>query len=446
MIPPSLPLRSWARVALFRPRPSSCLRASAAITSAPLLRNSSSTTPLTPPLTSTSTPTRANAHTHASREEIEVLHSFDADVQARIHTLAKGVAEGNRTSLSKAITLVESTRPDHRRMAQVLLALSAREAAASSLSSSSSSPPSPTPPHQDGQDSTATSTLPSSLASLYPHRPLRLGIMGPPGAGKSTFIEALGVRLARAGLKVCVLAIDPSSAVTGGSILGDKTRMFHLCQEPNAYVRPSPTRGTLGGIAERTAEVIELCESAGYDIVLVETVGVGQSEIAVYDVVDVCALLVPPGGGDELQGIKKGIMEAADLIIVNKADGDLLPSARRSRTEYSRALRLLRHRSDYWTPRAMSCSAHENTAIDDVWKAVLSFQNTRIKHSEFDEWRTEQRERLMWKQVKEMLVDRLMRDSEVKERAQSLLKQVKDGPLAPGLAAEQLVNTFLKQN
>ncbi|KAI8507660.1 hypothetical protein Bbelb_150400, partial [Branchiostoma belcheri] len=244
----------------------------------------------------------------------------DLSQHPAVQRLFQGLKEGHRASLAESITLVESVHRRKRAAAEALLQLVLEHL----------------------QQKRVKWKKPSAF---------RIGLTGPPGAGKSTFIEAFGKFLTDSGHKVAVLAVDPSSSTTGGSLLGDKTRMPELSRDMNAYIRPSPTSGTLGGVNRRTNEAIVLCEGAGYDVILVETVGVGQSEFVVADMVDMFVLLVPPAGGDELQGLKKGIVEVADLVIVNKADGDLLPAARRIQAEYTSALKLIRPRSHVWRPR-----------------------------------------------------------------------------------------------
>lgn len=251
------------------------------------------------------------------------------------HSLAAPLLAGNRRALARAITLTESTRPDHEAQAQAL------------------------------------------LAEVLPHagRSIRVGLTGVPGVGKSTLIEALGLHLADAGRRVAVLAVDPSSARTGGSIMGDKTRMPRLTVHPNAYIRPSPSGGTLGGVARRTRETITLCEAAGYDVLLVETVGVGQSETQVAAMTDLFVLLTLPNAGDELQGIKRGIMELADLCVVNKADTDPR-AATRAQTELTAALRLLTPHDAPWRPRALRASAVTGAGIPELWEAVEEYRRT----------------------------------------------------------------------
>ncbi|CAK9003659.1 Methylmalonic aciduria type A homolog, partial [Durusdinium trenchii] len=255
--------------------------------------------------------------------------------------LAEGLVNGDRVCLSRAITLIESLKEDHHMQAQYLLEYVLREKKENKTRKES----------------------------------FRLGIAGPPGAGKSTFIEALGSMLVQdLGLRVAVLAVDPSSSRTGGSILGDKTRMTDLSRMPDAYVRPSPTRGSLGGVAQHTNDVVLLCEAADFEIIIVETVGLGQSEVLVDETVDMLMLLVPPANGDELQGVKKGIMEVADMVVVNKADGELATAARHAATDYMHALQLMRRKRPIWRPRVKKCSALHKEQIDTVWNIVEKFR------------------------------------------------------------------------
>jgi LAO/AO transport system kinase len=311
-----------------------------------------------------------------------------------------------RASLAKAITLIESTREDHQREAQSLL----------------------------------TSLLPDTGRSI------RIGITGVPGVGKSTFIEAIGMHVIEQGHKVAVLAIDPSSTRTGGSILGDKTRMGRLAQHESAYIRPSPTSGSLGGVARRTREGMLLCEAAGYDVIIVETVGVGQSEIEVADMVDMFILLLLPGSGDELQGIKKGIVELADLLVVNKADGDLLPQAKRVRTDYAAALRMLHPASEHWQPTAVTCSALEGKGIDAVWEQVENYRSAMHNSGLLDAKRGLQAKAWMWKEIRETLLTRFSHDSAVQETLGQMEAKVQSGQLSATSAAMQLIASFFKNN
>ena len=318
-------------------------------------------------------------------------------------SLSEEVLAGNRRALARAITLIESTRPDHRDDAEALLA----------------------------------ALLPRSGNSV------RVGISGVPGVGKSTFIESFGLHLIGQGRRVAVLAVDPSSQRTGGSILGDKTRMEQLARNPAAFIRPSPAGGTLGGVARRTREAMLVCEAAGFDVVLVETVGVGQSETAVADMVDLFLLLLLPGGGDELQGIKKGIVELADMIVVNKADGDLAPAARRAAAEYHAALGFLRPASASWKPPVLQCSALHQIGIDAVWERISAFREIMTGSGEFGEKRAQQAKTWLWSEVSGTLLARLREHPAVAERLQGLEKQVMAGTISPAAAARQLLDAFL---
>jgi len=312
----------------------------------------------------------------------------------------------DRSSLARAITLIESTREDHQREAQELL----------------------------------TSLLPKTGNSI------RIGITGVPGVGKSTFIESFGMHVLERGHKVAVLAIDPSSSKTGGSILGDKTRMGRLSQDERAYIRPSPTSGQLGGVARRTREAMLLCEAAGYDVIIVETVGVGQSEIEVADMVDMFMLLLLPGSGDELQGIKKGIVELADMLVVNKADGDLIAQAKRVRADYSAALRMLHPTSQHWQPKVVTCSALNEQGIDEVWKSAEEFKSVMSENGELTRRRAGQAQKWMWKEIRERLLTRFGSHAGVAARIEATQAQVAAGELAPTSAATSLIDIFFGEN
>jgi len=305
----------------------------------------------------------------------------------------------DRASLARAITLIESTREDHQREAQALL----------------------------------TSLLPKTGKSV------RIGITGVPGVGKSTFIEAFGLHVIGQGHRVAVLAIDPSSSKTGGSILGDKTRMAGLSQHESAYIRPSPTSGALGGVARRTREAMLLCEAAGYDVILVETVGVGQSEIEVADMVDMFVLMLLPGSGDELQGIKKGIVELADLIVVNKADGDLKAQAKRVRGDYAAALRMLHPSSTAWQPKVLTCSALQGEGIQEVWTSASEFVEVMGKNGELQGKRAQQAKAWMWKEIRGMLIARFEDNPQVAGRIEQMERDVESGKIAPTAAAMELL-------
>jgi GTPase len=321
-----------------------------------------------------------------------------------VSELAQQIVAGDRRALARAITTVESTRPDHRDEAAALL----------------------------------TEVLSRTGGAI------RIGISGAPGSGKSTFIEAFGLHLVQHGHRVAVLAVDPSSTRTGGSILGDKTRMGELTRSDSAFVRPSPTAGTLGGVARRTREAMLLCEAAGFDVVMVETVGVGQSEVAVAGMVDLFAVLVAPGAGDELQGIKRGIIELADVVVVNKNDGELAPAAKTTATDYSSALRLVRSKTQAWTPRVVLVSALEGTGIDELWSTVAEFRSTLDATGELDRRRAEQAREWMWSEVSESLMDALRSDERVAELADRLEAAVTAGELAPAAAARQILDAFLR--
>ncbi|MEQ9518926.1 MAG: methylmalonyl Co-A mutase-associated GTPase MeaB [Parvibaculum sp.] len=313
--------------------------------------------------------------------------------------LAAGILRGERSALARGITLVESSRADHQLLAQDLLARVLSKT---------------------GQA-------------------VRLGLSGAPGVGKSTFTEAFGRFLIARGLKVAVLAVDPSSARTGGSILGDKTRMEFLARDPNAFIRPSPSGGTLGGVARRTREAMLLTEAAGFDVVLIETVGVGQSETAVADMVDMFLLLLSPGGGDELQGIKRGIMELADLVIVNKADGDLKPAAKRAAAEYGGALHLMRPKSPNWNARVELASALKGEGLDKIWETVQAFIEAIKGAGELETRRAEQARTWMWTELREGLLGQLAAHPEAARRVGELEAQVGKGLVTPTMAAQQLL-------
>jgi LAO/AO transport system kinase len=306
--------------------------------------------------------------------------------------LAADLRAGERRALAKAITLVESTRADHQAEAQRLL----------------------------------EELLP------YTGTAVRVGITGVPGAGKSTFIEAFGLHLIDGGHRVAVLAVDPSSARSGGSILGDKTRMSRLSATPEAYIRPSPSGGSLGGVARRTREGLLVCEAAGYDVVLVETVGVGQSEVAVASMVDFFLVLMLPGAGDELQGIKKGIIELADALVVNKADGDNVQRAGQAAAEYKNALRLFHHTTATWDPPVLLASALEGRGMDAVWAVIQDHRAKLTATGELAQKRREQQRAWLWSLVRDGLEQRFVGRSDVKR----LLAE-----LEPALAAQAMTPT-----
>jgi LAO/AO transport system kinase len=320
--------------------------------------------------------------------------------------LAEGVLGGDRRALARAITLIESTRGDHR-------------AAASQL-----------------------------LERLMPHAggSIRLGISGVPGVGKSTFIEALGNHVIDQGHRVAVLTVDPSSAISGGSILGDKTRMELLSRRPEAYIRPSPSGNTLGGVTRRSREALILCEAAGFDVIIVETVGVGQSETKVAEMTDMFILLLLPGGGDELQGIKRGIMELADLILINKADDEMKALAGRSAADFRNALRLLHPRSANWKVEVQTCSARDGTGIAETWEAALQHRHALEASGEFSARRAAQAKAWLWSEVQDSLISALQGDPEVRKQIPALEAAASEGRIAPTIAARQLLDIFLKRH
>jgi len=321
---------------------------------------------------------------------------------ARLAALADEVATGDRASLARAITLVESTRPDHRRQADELL----------------------------------ERLLPRTGNSI------RLGISGAPGVGKSSFIESFGLHIVGRGHRLAVLAVDPSSKRGGGSILGDKTRMAELARDERAFIRPSPAGETLGGVARRSREALLICEAAGYDTILVETVGVGQSETAVADMTDMFLLLLQPGAGDELQGIKRGIVELADLILVNKADGELAAAAGRTVAEYQHALRLLRPAMPAWQAEVRSCSALKGTGIAEAWEAVGRFR-AALGHEGLAARRSSQAKAWLRAELADSLLAALARHPTVKGRLSELEARVAAGKATPGAAARELLAGFL---
>jgi LAO/AO transport system kinase len=316
-----------------------------------------------------------------------------------VEDLAAGVRAGDRRALAKAITLVESTRRDHQTDAQRL------------------------------------------LERLLPHTgsAVRLGVTGVPGVGKSTFIEAFGMYLVGEGKRVAVLAVDPSSARSGGSILGDKTRMAELAAHDAAFIRPSPSGGSLGGVARRTREAMLVCEAAGYDVVIVETVGVGQSETAVASMVDFFLVLMLAGAGDELQGIKKGILELADALAINKADGDNVPRATRAAAEYRAALNLFRHTSPHWDPPVVTVSALESRGMSNVWSIVLDHRERMRVSGELDATRRRQQKAWFWNVLEEEVRGRFLARDDVRRLLPEIERQVEAGTLPPTEGARRLL-------
>ncbi len=323
-----------------------------------------------------------------------------------INELAEKILKNDRRSIAKAITLVESSRPDHREQAVELIAL---------LSGSE-------------------------------NQALKIGLSGTPGVGKSTFIESFGLKLIELGQSVAVLAVDPSSIRSGGSILGDKTRMEKLSRKQSAFIRPSPSLAHLGGVSLRTRESIAICEAAGFDTILIETVGVGQSEIMVSQMSDIFVLLLSPGGGDELQGVKRGIMEIADLIVVNKADGDLLSAAKRTQTDYSSALGLLKVREEDMEgfPKVSLVSSISGEGLDTVWKDIKALTNWRKDNGFWENNRKSQAVHWFKDQVQNGVINKIFSESAVNVELEKLSEKVSRNELSPDLAAQQFISKFLK--
>jgi LAO/AO transport system kinase len=319
--------------------------------------------------------------------------------------LVELVRAGDRGWLSRAITLVESRRPDHRAQAAEL------------------------------------------LTALAPHAgsARRIGITGVPGVGKSTFIDQFGTNLTAAGHQVAVLAVDPSSSRTGGAILGDKTRMERLSVDPQAYIRPSPAGTSLGGVARATRESIVLVEAAGFDLVVVETVGVGQSETTVAEMVDVFVVLMLAGAGDQLQGIKRGVLELADLVAVNKADGDNVTKARSAAADYRQAMRLMTPSDAVWVPPVLTCSAVENLGLDEIWEQIQRFWDVGRVDGSFDDRRRDQQLRWMWSMVGDRLLDGFREHPAVRAVLRAVETDVRDGALPATVAAERLLAAFTQR-
>ena len=319
-------------------------------------------------------------------------------------TLAAQVRAGDRRALARAITLVESARREDQAAANRLL----------------------------------------ELLTPWAGKSIRIGITGVPGVGKSTFIEALGNHVIDQGHRIAVLAVDPSSAISGGSILGDKTRMETLGRRLEAFIRPSPAGRTLGGVTRHTRETLLVAEAAGFDVVLVETVGVGQSETAVAEMTDMFILLLLPGGGDELQGIKRGIMERADLVLVNKCDGERKVAAARAAADYRNALRFMQRRSLHWSVPVETCSALEADGIRQAWEAIQRFRETLTASGELAANRAGQARAWLWSEMAETLIESLQQDPGMKARVTTIEAAVTSGQASPRVAAQELVNIFLQ--
>lgn len=316
--------------------------------------------------------------------------------------LIDGILKGNIPDLSRAITLVESTNANHLAKANEII----------------------------------NACLP------FANKSVRIGITGVPGVGKSTFIEAFGKHLTSIGKKVAVLAVDPSSTVSHGSILGDKTRMEELVKDPNAFIRPSASGETLGGVARKTRETITVCEAAGFDIILIETVGVGQSETAVHSMVDFFLLLKISGAGDELQGIKRGIMEMADAIVINKADGDNIKKANLAKLEFNRALHLFPSKKSGWTPTTSTCSAITHEGISEVWKTILKFLEITKANNYFSEKRKEQNQYWLLETINEQLKTNFYNHPEIQKLLETMKKAVQNDEKSPFAAAQLLLNIY----
>lgn len=327
------------------------------------------------------------------------INQFHRKTQRSSAEFVTGILEGNRVLMSQAITLIESTNVAHEAKAQSII----------------------------------EACLP------YSGKSIRIGITGTPGVGKSTFIENFGLELIKKGRRVAVLAIDPSSQVNRGSILGDKTRMMHLSLKDEAYIRPSAAGENLGGVARKTRESIIICEAAGFDVVIIETVGVGQSEVAVHSMVDFFLLLLLPGAGDELQGIKRGIVEMADLIAINKADEDRMLLAKQARAAYANALHLYPGKESNWTAQAVLCSALSRFGLEDIWSLITDYQRLMTESGYFEKHRKQQAKYWLYEAIQQQLQQRFFEDEYVKNNLTNIENAVTNGTLSPFLAAEMLV-------
>tara|TARA_B110000444_G_scaffold80_2_gene110 strand:+ start:18844 stop:19824 length:981 start_codon:yes stop_codon:yes gene_type:complete len=326
-------------------------------------------------------------------------------LQFNCNELAKNIRLGDRRALSKGITLVESALATHQENASKLL----------------------------------------EMLMPYTGGSIRIGVSGAPGVGKSTFIESFGSHVINERHKVAVLAVDPTSSVSGGSILGDKTRMETLSRENDAYIRPSPAGKTLGGVTRRTRETLLLCEAAGFDVIFIETVGVGQSETAVSEMTDMFLLLISPGAGDELQGIKRGIMELADLVLVNKSDGDQFAAAARTAADYQMALQFLHNRSLNWKAKVQTMSALTGQDNDSVWQSIIEYRNLLNEAGEISSRRIAQSSAWMWSEIAEGLLEQLKQSEVVMSHIEGIENEVKSGRLPPTVAARKLIEKFKKQ-
>lgn len=338
-----------------------------------------------------------------NKNSVSVIQDFRKK-QPSADDLISGILAGNMTALSRAITLVESTNIEHLAKANTII----------------------------------NACLPHSKKSV------RIGITGVPGVGKSTFIEAFGTYLTSLGKKVAVLAVDPSSTISHGSILGDKTRMEELVKDKNAYIRPSASGATLGGVARKTRETITLCEANGFDIIIIETVGVGQSETAVHSMVDFFLLLKISGAGDELQGIKRGIMEMADAIVINKADGDNIKKANLAKVEFNRALHLFPAKTSGWNPKVMTCSSITKEGIENVWETISNYLELTTSNHFFNEKRQEQNQYWMMETIEEQLKSNFYNNPAIKKLLQQNKLDVATNVKSPFTAALELLKTYFK--
>lgn len=339
------------------------------------------------------------------------LQELNAQEKNVVDKLFNGLLSSNRACLAQSITLTESTHPRKCLQARLLLRKALQHC-------------------KKCQEENKSFNF-------------RIGLSGPPGAGKSTFLETLGKYLTSQGEKIAVLAVDPSSTTNGGSLMGDKTRMQELSRDMNAFIRPSPSSGHLGGVTRSTNEAIIMCETAGYRTVFVETVGVGQSEYEVADMVDMFVVLIPPAGGDELQGLKRGIMEHSHLVVVNKADGDLVQAALRMQYEYTSSLKFMRPISQNWKPKVMKVSSLTGEGIPELWAVMQEFHQTMIKTGELFETRRKQQRVWMWNYITQHIMQVFREDPRVKSHIQEMEKNVEEGLMSAGQAAEILLRRFV---
>lgn len=341
-------------------------------------------------------------HEREYSSKSKIKKSFAKKSKLKTEDYVRGVLNNDRTVLAKTITLIESNSPAHYSIAQKVL----------------------------------KQLLP------YSGKSLRIGITGVPGSGKSTFIESFGSYLIKEGHKVAVLTVDPSSTVTKGSILGDKTRMEKLSREENCFIRPSPSRGTLGGVTRKSRETIIVCEAAGFDVILIETIGVGQSEVTVRSMVDFFLLLMIAGAGDELQGIKKGVMELADTLLINKADGDNVRKANRAKAEYSNALHYLQPATKGWVTEAYTCSALNGEGIPEIWKVIKIFEKITKQSGIFNQRRKEQALEWVFKMIENELVDNFYKNTVVKKSLKEYKEKILNERILPTVAAENLLKNY----